>query len=361
MNIPKITVLMSVYNGEKFLKESIDSILTQTFEHFEFIIINDGSTDRSLDIIKSYKDSRIKLINNSVNVGLTKSLNYGLTVAIGEFIARQDSDDISYPTRFEKQIKYLNENKDIVLLGTQAKIIDSRGELKRIPIGWVKPLEQTEIKWICMFDSPFIHSSVMMRRKIIWDNYSGYDNNYRTSQDYELWSRVVYENKCENLNEQLISFRFTTNSISSNYSQESILKISDIMMNSISRGIGHTLEDNFLEQWVSIFISKYYNKEIRMSNLVSKIDYLYIQFCEFNSINNKNSAILKEKKYLILRISYLLIEVDKLLSVSIFIKSLRSDFLLTLNILPKYLLRLIFKILLQYKMMNKFISKKVSK
>lgn len=345
---PKVSVLLSVYNSENYIRESIDSILTQTFENFELIIINDGSTDSSLDIIKSYKDSRIKLYNNAENVGLTKSLNYGLSVAKGEFIARQDADDISHPMRFEKQIKYLTLNKEIVVLGTQAKIIDSKGKLKRNPVGWFKPLNHAEIKWVCMFDSPFIHPSVMMRRKIILDDYNGYNNNFRTSQDYELWSRIVYEKKCANLEDQLLSFRFTSESVSSNYSQESIYKISNIMKNSIIKGSGQAPLGNIIEQWNNVLFSKYFKNEIDMSKISENVDSLYNEFCKFNNINKKHGLVLKEKYLLLIRISYLLIGVNKMLSLVIFLKNLRVDFLFTSTIGPKYLSRLCWEILAQY-------------
>ena len=111
---PKISVIMPVYNMEKFLAKAIDSILNQTINNFEFIIINDGSTDNSLNILKSYNDKRIKIINNSKNLGIAKSLNKGKEVAVGEYIARQDADDISEPDRFFHQLDYLNKNKWII-------------------------------------------------------------------------------------------------------------------------------------------------------------------------------------------------------------------------------------------------------
>ena len=107
---PKISVLMPVYNGDKYLKKSINSILRQTYDDFEFIIINDGSTDLSLSIIKSYQDKRIKIINNSKNIGIAHSLNKGLNIANGDYIARQDQDDISHPERFMCQVNYLKKN-----------------------------------------------------------------------------------------------------------------------------------------------------------------------------------------------------------------------------------------------------------
>ena len=128
--MPKISVLMCVYNDEDWLKNSIDSIVNQTFTDFEFVIVNDGSTDNSLEIINSYSDDRIRIINNEENLGLPKSLNRGLNLCKSELIARMDADDISMNNRLEKQYKYLKKNKEIALIGGQAEYIDSDGSKK---------------------------------------------------------------------------------------------------------------------------------------------------------------------------------------------------------------------------------------
>ncbi|MDD4353774.1 MAG: glycosyltransferase family A protein, partial [Candidatus Nanoarchaeia archaeon] len=126
----RISVIMSAYNTERYIAEAIESILNQTFKDFEFIIIDDGSTDDSLKIIKRYvkKDRRIKLIHNKKNIGLTKSLNKGLKIAKGQYIARMDADDISLPQRFQIQYDFLEKNKDIFLIGTTAFLIDDKGD-----------------------------------------------------------------------------------------------------------------------------------------------------------------------------------------------------------------------------------------
>jgi len=129
MKNPEVTVLMSVYNGEKYLREAIDSILNQTFTDFEFLIVNDGSTDRTAEILRSYDDPRIIIINNEKNIGLTKSLNIGLRMAKGEYIARMDADDVSMPERLQKQIELLNQKKNTGLVGTYYTIINEKGKV----------------------------------------------------------------------------------------------------------------------------------------------------------------------------------------------------------------------------------------
>tara|TARA_Y100001970_G_C14256129_1_gene875541 strand:+ start:6834 stop:7856 length:1023 start_codon:yes stop_codon:yes gene_type:complete len=205
----KISVLMSVNNGERYLKQSIDSIIHQTFNDFEFIIINDGSNDDSLKIIKSYNDNRIKLINNKKRLGLTKSLNIGLKSCKSDIIARMDADDISKKDRFEKQYHYLLKNKDIAVLGGQVILIDQNdNELKQNPR---YPLSNQLIKWELFNEVPFCHPSIFIRKEV-FKSIGTYNEKYQYAQDYELWKRMVYSRyKFANLDYEIIYYRKTDN------------------------------------------------------------------------------------------------------------------------------------------------------
>jgi glycosyltransferase involved in cell wall biosynthesis len=172
-NFPTISCIMSVYNGEMFLNKAIDSILNQTFNDFEFIIINDNSTDSSRDIILSYNDSRIKFINNEINLGLTKSLNNGLNIAKGKFIARMDADDYSLPDRFEESLRLMSIGYKIVSLSAITNDGNRVGQI------W----NQKCMKYILLTYNPIVHSAVMFTSDI------RYDESYRYAQDFELWSR----------------------------------------------------------------------------------------------------------------------------------------------------------------------------
>ena len=184
---------MPVFNGEKFIRESIESVLEQTYDNFEYIIINDGSIDNSLNVIKSYKDSRIKIINNKINVGITKSLNIALKLSIGDFIARVDVDDISFPERFKDQINYLQLNPRVGACGTQTKYIGSHNSVI------IRPLHHDEIKAWLLFRNSISHSTVMFRKSMIFDNNLFYNDQFDYSQDYELWTRAVKSFKLANL------------------------------------------------------------------------------------------------------------------------------------------------------------------
>lgn len=197
---PRITVLMPVYNCELYIKEAIDSILNQTFTDFEFIIIDDASTDKTVDIIKTYSDERIKLIVKPLNTGYTNSLNYGLQVAKGEYIARMDGDDISLPERFSKQVDFLDENPEIALCGTALRIIGS-------DIIICYPEEHNSIKLNLLKRNCITHPSVMLR-KCILDKYSFiYDIAKEPAEDYDLWIRLSAVSKLYNLQEVLLNYR----------------------------------------------------------------------------------------------------------------------------------------------------------
>jgi glycosyltransferase involved in cell wall biosynthesis len=254
MDSPSISVIMPVYNGQRFLEKSIQSILNQSYIDFEFIIVDDCSTDRTLSIVESFNDKRIHIIQNSHNIGLTKSLNKAIDLASGVYIARMDADDISHSNRFEKQLEFLYNHPTVAILGTQANVIDENGKnVIRTP-GWMKPTGNIDIRYYCMFDSPFIHSSVFIKREILVNKYKGYNSSCRTSQDYDLWSRMVYNEESYNLQDKLISFRVHRTSISQNYDKTSFNLICTIMSRSILSVTGHRVSSEFIENWVTYML-----------------------------------------------------------------------------------------------------------
>ena len=206
--MPKVSIIMSVYNGEKFLKESVDSILGQTFKDFEFIIIDDGSKDSSKSIIESYSDPRINLISRE-NKGLTPSLNEGLKLARGKYIARMDADDVATPWRLEKQVEFLDSNPEIGLCGSWAIIINEEGE----KIGEYKlPTTKKRLKRVMFWHNPFIHPSIMFRKEII-QLVGFYNEKIKYAQDYEYWSRIIRIFPGANLPEFLMKYRIVKKSM----------------------------------------------------------------------------------------------------------------------------------------------------
>lgn len=213
---PKISVIMSVYNGEKYLREAIDSILNQTFPDFEFLIVNDASTDSSLKIIQSYDDKRIRLIENDKNIGLTKSLNKAIKQSQGEYIARQDADDISLLNRFEEQLRYLEQHPEVALLGTSVYQIDERGRTLGRIIVPAKPGRSL------FKENQFNHGSTIFKREAV-DRLGGYNELLRYSQDYELWLRMAKYYEVSNLTQALYKLRFHEEAVSLKHVDESAL------------------------------------------------------------------------------------------------------------------------------------------
>lgn len=208
MNIPKITVLMSVYNSEKFLREAMDSILNQSFKDFEFLIINDGSTDKTAKILQSFHDPRINIINNKVNIGLTKSLNKGLKIAKGEYIARQDADDVSVSNRLDKQYNYLEKHRQIFLVGSGAYNIDEKGKIETIwnPLTSSELIKKTLYKNNCIY-----HPTIMFRNE---ENIF-YREKFIYTQDYDFYLILLSKGKkLNNIKEPIIKYRINPEGIS---------------------------------------------------------------------------------------------------------------------------------------------------
>ena len=183
---------MTVFNAEAYLAASIESIQQQTFKDWEFIIVDDASTDHSLLIAESYagKDSRIKIIRNAVNKGQTRCLNQGFALAHGGWIARQDADDISHPERFEKQWQRIQQEPALALLGTCGVMIDHADKV----VGLLDvPLTHELIVWSAAIQNPFLHTSAMFRTEIV-RSLCGYDEHYQIVQDYDLWTRIIRQN-----------------------------------------------------------------------------------------------------------------------------------------------------------------------
>ncbi len=205
--LPLVTVLMPVYNGEKYLKMAIDSILNQTYKNFELLIINDGSTDKSESIISKYSDERIFYVKNEKNLGLVTTLNKGLALAKGDYIARMDCDDISMPMRFEKQVRFMDENDEVGVCGTWIKFF---GEGPGIVVK--NPVSHREIECKLLFSNPMAHPTVMLR-KSFFDRFNlTYSSNYQLAEDFELWHRCVKLFKFHNIPEVLLRYRITAGS-----------------------------------------------------------------------------------------------------------------------------------------------------
>lgn len=232
---PKITVLLPVYNGAADVEQAVLSILAQTYTDFELLIINDGSKDNSAEILARLHDPRIRLVHQE-NMGLAATLNRGIALARGRYIARQDQDDLSLPTRLDKQWAYLESNPDCALLGTRAEIWvgDTRSDRMHD-----HPIEYGHILFDMLFDNPFVHSSIMMRRDAVVQigSYST-DPSRQPPEDYELWSRLARRFKVANLPDRLLVYREVAQSMSRATRNPFLDKIVTISAENIANAIG---------------------------------------------------------------------------------------------------------------------------
>ncbi|WYD80825.1 MAG: glycosyltransferase [Candidatus Electrothrix gigas] len=205
---PLVSIVMPLYNSEAFIRETLDSLLCQTYSDFELIIVDDGSVDQSLAIVGSYTDKRIRLIEQKTNQGIAATLNRGLDAASGKYIARIDSDDIALPNRLACQVAYLEKKHDVVALGSR---IFRFGELHdSIDI---RPLAAEACAAFLLFATPFVHPTVMMRRSVLEELALRYDPQFSCTEDYEFWERLSWRGKIANVEEQLLKYRIRSGGV----------------------------------------------------------------------------------------------------------------------------------------------------
>lgn len=213
----EISVILPVFNSEKYISESIKSVLNQSFKNFELIIIDDGSTDNTSKICTNFSkvDNRIIFIKNP-HQGLTKTLNDALKFSTGKFIARQDADDISLPDRFEKQLKWFSTSNKKVLCGTNCKIISDDSKIRS---NNAIKYNNSEIKKKLVYSNCFVHSSIMFLKDQA-KKFGFYDENLKYSQDYDLWWKLSTMGEVGNLREKLLILRHRSMSISKIYANQ---------------------------------------------------------------------------------------------------------------------------------------------
>lgn len=231
-SIPAVSVLMPVYNGEKYLSEAIDSILNQTFADFELIIINDGSTDGTLEILRKYTQQNKRIVlHNQTNQGLIAALNKGIKLARGKYIARMDADDISFPERLALQVGFLENHPEIGVLGSGARIMNSSG----VTYDTLQhPTQHNVLQWCLCFFCPIVHPTVIMRRQVVVQ-VGGYGA-MQHAEDYDLWCRLSCVTRLSNLKDVLLYLRQHDSNVSNVHALEqrkNSIRISSLMMSRI--------------------------------------------------------------------------------------------------------------------------------
>jgi glycosyltransferase involved in cell wall biosynthesis len=245
---PQVTVLMPIFNGETHVAEAVESILGQTFRDFEFLIIDDGSTDGGTAIIEGYGDSRIRLVRNDQNAGLIRALNQGLGLSRGKYIARFDADDISLPERLKRQVEFLEANPEVGACGTWVRTIgDHRGET------WRFPDSADEIRCRLLFDASLAHPSVCMRREMFERHDLQFDEGYPLAEDYQLWKSAGEKFPLSNVGEVLVHYRVHAKSVSQQWDQQQETTLRRIHEESLSNlGLTPSDDEHFVHRWIAM-------------------------------------------------------------------------------------------------------------
>lgn len=213
LQAPRVSVLMAVYNGSVFLRAAIDSVLAQTYRDFEFVIVDDGSSDTSRHIVESYRDPRIRLHALSRNGGLTAALNIGLDLCRGEFVARMDADDMCHPKRLAQQVCYMDHHPEVGILGTAMWVMDGGGRVTDFaPL----PEDDAAIRFLSLTRNPFHHPTVMLRRDILERHGLRYGGRFGANEDFDLWSRLLPLTRGANLRRPLLWYRVHGSNVSIN-------------------------------------------------------------------------------------------------------------------------------------------------
>ncbi|MCT4535552.1 glycosyltransferase family A protein [Halodesulfovibrio sp.] len=236
---PRVSVLLPVYNQEKYIREAIDSILAQTYSDFEFIIIDDASSDMSVKVIQQFTDERIRFYVNTKNLGSVRTLNEGLSLCRGEYIARMDGDDIAYPERFQKQVEFLDAHPDVGVVGAAVQCFskDGTGEVMR----YETDCSALFSSFIFAETSMVAHPVVMMRRNLFASGIK-YSQRYFYAEDYKLWNDLKWHTNITNLPEVLLKYRIHPFSMSRTKPEKQALLRTEIAAAEYERLLGERIE-----------------------------------------------------------------------------------------------------------------------
>jgi glycosyltransferase involved in cell wall biosynthesis len=293
--MPLISVIVTVYNTERYIEAAVQSILNQTITDFELIIINDASTDRTWEILQSFNDERIVLVNNETNQGIPKNANTGLKLAKGDYIAKMDADDISHPMRFERQLAYFNAHPDVVICGSWAQIFGADDVLIRTPV------THDEIKAGLLFLNVIFNPAVMFKSSIYHQFGLSYNEHFPVLEDYTLWLDAVDKVKFANVPEILLKYRVHNQNISV-FKKNNQDMLNDYHHKIYSRffdklNLAYTIED--LVRHRKIGLKQY--EEVTASELDKCLTWL-----EKVCIQNKKVKYLNQKELIIVAISNVL-------------------------------------------------------
>lgn len=284
MNNPLVTVLMPVYNAEKYVGQTIESILNQTYRHFEFLIIDDGSTDKSLEIINSYSDNRIRVVRNDKNIKLISTLNKGIDLAAGKYICRADADDVNLPGRLEKQVAFMERNPEYSACGSWVKIFYEDSDFTFV---YKLTEKHDDIRVKTLYQNHFCHPASFFRKEFINQHKLRFDPLFIHSEDYCFFVRLSEIGKLYNIQENLVNIRKHSTNVSvlnadvQNRNSLLVIKFQLERMGINPEAINY---DIYFRLFYATFDMN-----------PDEIEYTEKMICDFIEANNKNAYLPKEK------------------------------------------------------------------
>lgn len=297
-NSPLVSVIMPAHNAEKYIRESINSILQQTYSNYELIIINDGSSDSTEEVIMEFQDERIILVNNSENLGVAKSLNKGLRIANGKYIMRLDSDDLAYPYRMEKQVQYLEKNTSVYVLGGGMLAFgEGIDEYLMIPA-----CNSEQLKIDSLFFCPISHPSVMFRKSLIDEGYF-YDFRYEKIEDYELWVRIMKKYQIAAIEDVLVKYRIHPKQVTQKSSYEMSEYVRELHNRQLERFIDY--DDS---NWSGF---NYTQKTNNIEELRKKQNFFAMLLNNELFLEEYNEKLCKQHFYMVVRNELFALEISK--------------------------------------------------
>jgi len=336
----RVTVVIASYNRARFLPAAIESVLGQSHADFELIVVDDASTDNSRDVVRRYRDSRIRLIVNESNAGVAVTRNRGLAAASTDYIFMLDGDDVCLPDRLVRQVRFLDEHPDVAVVGTQASIINTKG--RKIGQFW-RPASDAGIRWCGIFQSPVIQSSVAFRRDVVLQELGGYDERYRMGEDFDLWLRVAKKHRIANLVDTLVAYRADPLSASSfpghpsreGYAARKAIMVAERLREELPT---ESVALQTIERWIALGGAEQ-QSAADVRDVVRMIETCGARFRE---IHGDDADVVKHEAVMMARALSPAVEASRPLSLDVMTKIWRRDRATAIHELPRYVFTFLF-------------------
>jgi glycosyltransferase involved in cell wall biosynthesis len=344
----RVCVLMTVYNQASFVGEAIASVLRQTYPGWELLVVDDASSDDSRDVVRAFRDPRVRLLENPANCGQTASLNRGLGVIRSELVSRLDADDVFFPSLLEKQLAFLDVHREVAVLGVQARPVDAAGRRRRRTgwwsPEWTRPAGGPAMDWYRIFDTPLIHSGTMFRREVV-AALGGYDEGHLLNQDADLWRRVAKQHQLANLEETLIAFRQHRASMTAEptraerrgYTERKTALVHDLLREVLR---WPDVDERWAALWVRLVDPRAAMSAGEIEELTAALDHCFARFAALYPETKDDPAVARHRASMLARLA--LKRTDRRLTLSLVSRLVAVDREAAVPLVPRLLLHVVF-------------------